>query len=313
MKNLLLLMVVGFCVLYYDAELHAQVRRKPVVSLKKVEIPKYEISLHFTRAITQLHSSSFSNEETSKPGSISGVDFSYSVYRYARIHMGVSMGFDYSTYKTEFNTAYQDSVETTDFTNDNVIVHEKAFIHEIQKVSFLNIPVLFKFNYILSSKISAFVNLGPELSLPLKKTYQSSGPYTRTGYYPQYNAPISNVNDSLVYYPSNLPIASQGVLKIGTGLTLRTGIGVKYRLNYRLSVYGNFDFAYGIININKTSGSQQFLISPSYNSLNSLMGRGDKISNIAYGLQFGFAVNVTKKPVPKDKSGGKTTDKADKK
>jgi hypothetical protein len=298
---LIFIMLVNFT-------LHAQNRKKTAAKVNTKNAVKYELNIHFTPALTDLHSKKFGSEETSQFGYIGGFDFCYYFHKYSKSTMGIDIGLNYSNYKTRRNLNYNDTFPSTDIDNENILINEKAIISESQNISFLEIPLLLKTNYMLSANTSVYFNIGPDFMVPIKKTYQSSGPVTRTLYYPKYNATIDSVYDPVFYLPKNMPVSYKGTLKVGAGLSLITGIGIKQKLNFRYSVFGGINIAYGIVNMNGYSGNAPFVIAPSFGTYNSLMGRRDKISNLAYGVQFGISVNLGKKPA--EKSTGKSTDKS---
>jgi hypothetical protein len=303
-KVFIFIVLVWFIVPAYSP-VEAQVKKKKKPIVVKPNALTYELNFYLTPALTDLHSKKFGKEETGKLGFIGGFNFSYYVMKTPTALVTVGVGFNYSNYRTSRSLSYEGSVNSTDFNNDSVQINENATVIETQKVSFIELPLLMRYTYLFRSNTSVFFDFGPEFMIPIKETYQTTGPYTRTGYYPKYNVLLDNINNEVFYYPRNLQISNSGSLKVGNGLSLLLGAGLKQRLNYNISIFGALNFVYGVINMNKYSDKEAFLISSEYNKYNSLMGRHDKISNIAYGFQFGVSINLGKKPA--EKSSGKSS------
>jgi hypothetical protein len=296
-KYIALILLAGFV----TNEGWGQARRKGTNYFRKFE---NELSFHFSPTSSNLHSSSFSEEETGKNGFIAGVDWASYFMNYSQLVIGAGMGINYSNYSTERVSDYLNTAQITDADNDIVIVTETGKASEKEMVSFIEIPITAKAYINFWKNTSFFVNLGPDFLFPLVSKYTSSGPYTRTGYFPVYNSPIANINipGTAYYYPTNAQLSNSGKMKMNFGIALLLNTGLKQKITSRYSAFGGFALVYGLKNINGSSGA--YLISSKYNSLNSLLVRGDKISNIAYGLQLGVSVTVGKIQEPKKATKG---------
>ncbi len=107
-------------------------------------------------------------------------------------YFGFTTGIGYSSYITEQALdTYATSFDTTDMENET---YERLIsgndIKEIQKVSFLYIPLQMNLVIPVGKTFGFFVQAGVNLSFPLSKTYSSTGTFTYSGYYPAYNVTL---------------------------------------------------------------------------------------------------------------------------
>ncbi len=250
-----------------------------------------ELNFHLAPAITLIKSNTFGSEEKANTGFAGGADLTYYFKTVNKIKVGVSAGLNYSFYKTTRNLNYNDSVLTTDIDNEQVHLFEQGNnLEEVQKISFIDIPLLLHFNYTLSPKLEANLKLGPYLSFVAGNSFTSTTIYTSKGYYPKFNALVYNVDvdDSPYFYPTQKPISDHGKLKLKGNMGLEIGLGLKYRLNPKYTISVGVSSYMGLKNLSDYPGEQKALVN-SDRSINSVMKRLDKINAKAYCLELGFA------------------------
>jgi hypothetical protein len=110
-------------------------------------------------------------------------------------YFGVTTGIGFSPYKTVLSLDnYSNSFDTIDSEGE---LYERRItggqIKEIQKISFIEIPVMICLNYPYSRIIGLYLQTGINMSIPITNSYSSSGIFTYSGYYPQYNVLLTDL------------------------------------------------------------------------------------------------------------------------
>ena len=131
-------------------------------------------------------------------------------------NFGLSTGLGYTTYKGSLTLpAYSVKYDTTDSDtpkeNYTRYVSGKE-IKENQKISFISIPVIANFQLPVNSIFGFYFQSGVNISVPVTKSYSSSGVFSYEGYYPAYNVMITDV--SFEGFEKDYNNSSTGELKI---------------------------------------------------------------------------------------------------
>jgi len=256
----------------------------------------YALKMHVSPLITNIKSDTYNNEKKSKLGFDLGADFMYYYSTKRKVRASVSLGIGYTNYRSSYSLSYEHSVLTTDFDGDEVLVTEKVDnMNESQSLKFLNIPLKFGFEYSLSQKLDAYLSVGGTYGSNLKAKYSNEAIVTRTGYYDEWNVLINDVDvaGSPYFYPNNKRMTTNDVIKIKNNITLETVLCLKYRLNPKLSVLLGVKYIYGLTDI--TDENNTFFVKHDdvyHYSLNSLLGRGDKITTNGFGMDLGVQFNI---------------------
>lgn len=131
-------------------------------------------------------------------------------------YVGLSTGVGLSPYISHFYLdTYSNSLDTIDSENEN---YERRIsgrdIEEVQKIYFLEIPLILRLQYPFGKAIGIFVQSGMNLAIPVGKNYSSSGTFTYTGYYPAYNVLLHDI--PYEGFKSNVEVEKSGELKVKT-------------------------------------------------------------------------------------------------
>ena len=155
----------------------------------------------------------WSQIEVTKENSIS---FSFDAGYFFSKYIGLSIGLGLSPYKTQLSLGnYFNTLDTIDSEGE---IYERRImgndIKEVQRIHFLEVPLMLNLNYPYSRIIGLYFQGGVNLSIPFAKTYSSSGTFTYSGFYPAYNVLLTD----LPYegFVSNAGSDAEGELKIKT-------------------------------------------------------------------------------------------------
>ena len=110
--------------------------------------------------------------------------------------MSIKSGIHYTSYKTN-NTItdyqYRSSELTTDLDNDTYYKDVEASLEEMNTLTFIEIPVQFKYTIKPGSKTSYYVFGGVSISYLLSADYDVSGDASLKGYYNEYNVLLEDI------------------------------------------------------------------------------------------------------------------------
>jgi outer membrane protein OmpA-like peptidoglycan-associated protein len=257
---------------------------------------QFSIRFYASPLMTKLKSDTYSSEVKSKFGYNFGTDLSYYFVNKGKFKSSISLGLGLTKYNSEYNLNYADSAWAYDVDNQEVFIRENLDgYNENQGILYLDIPVKLGFEYAFSTRLDAYLNLGLTYGIAIQNEYDNSGILTRTGYYPDYNALIYDVDvpGSPYFYPTNKAMAGGGAFNAQNNLGFEAAVGLKYKLNLKWSVFGGIKIMNGFQNIKDGDGMMTQISASDY-QLNSITNRNDKISARAIGAEFGLALNLGK-------------------
>ena len=208
-----------------------------------------------------------------------GLSFHY----YLNSNLGVSIGANYTVYKTKSNSEYNNNennnLERTDMDGDNYFLYINSNINEQGKFIFLDIPIYFTYRYGLENKISFFASIGFINSLLQSSQFKVDGNSSQSGYYPEYDLLIDDAslyNFGSIDYNNDYPVnisSFQLMTSISGGMSLPIGTaghlnaGLEYRQNITNLEYNTSAYRDDFVSINgipKTSWMQFLSLSISY-------------------------------------------------
>lgn len=256
-------------------------------------------------AITNLASDQYKSEETSGFGFNAGGDLIYNFFRQGRFSMNASVGLGITNYNSSRLSNYTNKLSTSEYEqvlagSQNLDLTETANnLKENQHFTFLDIPVKLGFDYQISSKWAAYANLGMTYGVNLSATYNSTALLTRTGFYPDYNVLIYDVDvpGSPYYYPTNKAVSGSGSISRRNNFSAEGALGAKYMLNSHVSLFAGAKLMHGFENVKNSPSTM--ILATSDNSLNTLASRTDNVKTRAFGLEVGaqFSLNFCKHKV----------------
>lgn len=256
----------------------------------------WELSIHAAPSIPSLKSDQYSSEESSKFGLSSGLDLAYYFKRTGKLKIAASIGAGYNYYSIKRSLDMNSSVWTYDYANDKVQIVETGSLAETQKVSYLNLPLKLRFDYGLSPKLDLYFNAGYFYGLALSKSFSSDAVLSRKGYYPATNCWVFDVDvdGAHYFYPTNKAISTSGDLKVKNSSGMELELGVKYRINPKLSFFVGAKMVNGFGSIADYSSNPEYTYANNQHQMNSLMERNDKITAKSIGIEFGLAMRLGK-------------------
>jgi hypothetical protein len=222
---------------------------------------------------------------SAKKGSFSG---SFELGYFFTRNFGLSTGLGYSTYKGLLTLpTYSVSYDTTDSDTPKEtytrFVSGKG-IKEVQKISFVTIPVLASFQIPVNNSFGFYIQSGINISIPITKSYTSSGIFSYEGYYSAYNVRISDV--PYEGFEKDYNNSSSGNLKIKSfNAELIVAGGAS------LTVQNNLQFSLGMMYCQLLSdpsdytNSSTFHLSSLPGQMKSMMGGSSKVSANSVGLK----------------------------
>jgi hypothetical protein len=209
-------------------------------------------------------------------------------YYFSR-NLGLISGIEYSLFSSELSLAnYNNSFNTTDADNETFEKRVNGSgITETQNITFLKVPVKLSLRILPGNRIGFFINGGINVVLPLNSTYEGSGTFSYSGYYPAYNVTFSNLpaygfdSNASVYTKSSMKLQQpffEGIAD--AGITCK----ISGKLQLTLSVY----YSLSLISISGYKSPDTFQLSSDKNSISSLIGGSGNITAQVIGAKVGI-------------------------
>jgi hypothetical protein len=200
--------------------------------------------------------------------------------------MGFTTGVGYGSFSSELSMgSYSNDENLTDPENETY-KHSVtgSGINEIQKISFVNVPLCFQLQIPVTHRAGFYLQTGISLGVPMGKTYSSSGTFTYTAYYPSYNVLLKDIETyGLV---TNRKINSNGNLElksINTGALVVAGF--QYFVSSKIQIGIGFNYSRSLTSISNYTPSDKYELSPNPQMINSMMGVSTKTTAQAVGIR----------------------------
>ena len=269
---------------------------KSEVLLAQQNIPSksWALNVQLTPTLSLLKSDVYNNERKVSCGFVGGLNAAYYFKTFDKFSMAFSAGLNFSNYNSNHKLNYIDSVWTVDADQDRVHVYEQCDnMKEKQTISYIDIPLLLYFDYVLASKLEAFVNVGCSFSVAtIKNSYYTESILTRKGYYPDYNVLIYDVDvpNSQYFYPTDKHISNKGVLDVKNNISLISAIGVRYRVSSKIALSLGLNSFFGVKNISNYKNNSGSTLVNNDHTVNTLFHNSEKIRVSAHGLSVGVSL-----------------------
>jgi len=267
----------------------------------------FSIRVFGTPLITNITSDRYAAEEKTAFGYNFGGDLVYTFYQGKKVSLNASLGLGLTNYnalrQTDFkNELWTSEYESTISANQTFYLTETATdINEKQKMMFLDIPVKLGIDYALTEKLSAYATIGMAYGVPLSAKYNTSASITRTGFYPDYNALLFDVDvdGSPYFYPTNKAVTGSGSIAQQANLSVEGALGAKYKITPTIALFAGAKLMHGLQNVKNNPA--EFIMATSATTMNTLANRADELQTrglgLEIGVQFGFAKKVKPAPV----------------
>lgn len=159
-------------------------------------------------------------------------------------------------YKTSglLNGYTQSHLNQIDSEGDSFTKH--LYLHdwkEVQKTTFVELPVLLSFQYLLGeeSDWKIYAHAGLKMQLPVKTSYNvERGDIETQAYYPEWGITLYGLDEYGIERISDYRPLGDYSLKTSLASTL--SLGLMYSLNDKFELYGGATFDYGLNNIRKS-------------------------------------------------------------
>jgi hypothetical protein len=247
------------------------------------------IGLNLTPSQSKINNqvtSSLSKSASSNKTTISGsLELTYLFSKY----IGFSTGVGLSSYSTGLSlNSYADSVNLIDSESEAYKHRVKGSgITELQKISFLNVPVLFQMQYLLTHRAGFFMQAGLNIALPMSKTYSSKGTFTYTSYYQSYNVVLKDL--PVFGLVSDKSVSNNGSLELKpVSFFASVTAGFQYFISSKLQIGLGFNYGRSLSSISKYPLPDKFEISTDPTLINSMMAGSSKASAQAIGFKISF-------------------------
>lgn len=220
---------------------------------------------------------------SSKNTSFSGsVEVGYMLSDY----IGFLSGIGFISYKSQLILdTCKNKLNAIDKENESYELRVSGFnIKEDQSIGFLSIPILINIRLPLSKTIGFFLKPGVSLSVPLIRSFKSSGTFTYKGFYPAYNILFENL--PAYGFPTNLGSSTEGVLELKSlqlNAIVSAGFDYFVQKNIQIGLAACYDRS--LSNISNYSSPDSFQLSSAVNQVNSLMGGTSKTIAQSVGLK----------------------------
>jgi Outer membrane protein beta-barrel domain len=204
-------------------------------------------------------------------------------------YFGFSSGMGLNSYKSQLSlSSYQDKFNATDSENES---YERRVtgtgIKEIQNISSISIPLCINFRLPFNQKAGFFIHTGINMSVPLIKTYNSSGTFSYKGYYAVDNVVLENLPD--YGFPSNVSSKTEGKLELKSfGIDAVASAGLDYFVNEKLEIEVSGCYNKSLSNISGYSSPANFSLTSDPSQINSLMGGSMKTTASSIGIRIGI-------------------------
>lgn len=204
-------------------------------------------------------------------------------------HFGASLGFGISSVAT--NLTMESLKDQFDARDSELEIYERRIqgsdIREKQKISFLNIPLQLNLQGSLSRSVGFYIQSGVNISFPVKKSYNSTGTFTYSGYYHEYNVLIKDI----IYegFQSSVKNDVTGILHLKTVIPeFISSAGLQFFLQKRLQFSTGIIYSKLLGNPSDYDPGNTFRISTYPGQMQSMMEGAEIVSTGSVGMKIAF-------------------------
>jgi len=205
--------------------------------------------------------------------------------------LGIGFGLGYSSYSTELKSNPLDyNVPDTDVDGDNYSKEiTTTEITEKTEASYFDIPIFLELSNTNIDKIGFYGRIGVKVSLPVSKTFTSSGLANYEGYYSQYYITLYEIEElnftqSEIYQDTKMSLEPVNVSAL-----ISAGVTFPLSSYFILKVGGNANFGLMEISSQKSEDYDKTKYDGNYNKL--LENPNAKTSTRSYGVEIGLIYN----------------------
>lgn len=204
-------------------------------------------------------------------------------------HFGLSTGLGLSSVAASLTlSSFNDKFNTKDSERESYERRiEGKDIIEMQKIAFLDIPLQLNLQGSLSNSIGFYIKSGVSISMPFKKSYNSTGTFTYTGYYPEYNVLIKDV--AYEGFQSSVKNDVNGTLQLkSVNALFITSAGFQFLHQRRLQFSVGINYSRLVANPSDYDAVNTFHLSEFPGQMQSIMSGADDVTYGSIGLNIAF-------------------------
>ena len=189
--NIRLLLLIGVLFILFHPEGYSQ-----GTDIRSGKQKHFYLGLGISPAQTSIvytGASTISKVTSAKKGSLF---FSTEIgYSFSKV-FGISTGFGYGSYATDLTLdSYNANYAATDSESEAYTRYiDGSNITEAQKISFVEIPLALNLHIPFSDKFGMYLQSGVNFSIPMQKTYNSTGTFSYSGYYSAYKVLLEGIS-----------------------------------------------------------------------------------------------------------------------
>ena len=217
------------------------------------------------------------------------MNISFNMAYYFSKYIGVSFGAGLNPCSSEiYLRSYSTDFSAVDDEGESYEMQiEGSAITEIQKISFLSIPVSLALRVPAGSTLGFFVDAGVSAEIPIMKSYDATGTFSYDGYYPAY--PVTLEDIAAHGFPSNLLTEVSEDIEINSfngALSASAGIYFYLGSSFQISLGAHLCKVLG--DIANYEGGENFYLTTQAYELNSLMQGSTYAGVQALGISLGL-------------------------
>ncbi|MCD4770643.1 MAG: PorT family protein [Bacteroidales bacterium] len=181
-------------------------------------------------------------------GFISGIGISY----FFTENIGIKSGLEYNKCSTTFNLngEFEDNAYSTDVNSDSYYKIVEADFDSLINISFITIPLLINYTSGKPGGIGFYVDAGASFSIPVSSSYNNSGDYKLSGYYPNNPEVLQYLDIEELGFYDRQNISQTGNMEISSlNISLYGSAGVSLPFGYYSTITIGPEIIFGISDI----------------------------------------------------------------
>jgi hypothetical protein len=280
--NARLLLLIGVLFILFHPEGYSQ-----GTDIRSGKQKHFYLGFSFSPAQTGIAytgASTISSLNSAKKSSFSG---SFEIgYSFSKV-FGISTGVGYSSYAADLTLAsYTSNYDTTDSEHESYTRFiDGNNITETQKISFVEIPLALNLHIPFSDNFGMYIQSGVNFSIPMQKTFTSSGTFSYSGYYSAYKVLLEGVSYEGFLSDNNNNVSGNLSLKsMYQELFASAGFQLTFQSVW-ISVGGFYSMMLSDLSGSTSTSTGVFRLSTKPDQMRSMMDGSTKSKASAMGLK----------------------------
>jgi len=206
--------------------------------------------------------------------------------------LGISTGFQLSSYKTSLSASSVDQDETLSIDKDGEEYHlytnAKSVSDDIE-LTYYSIPLNLNYYFLADNNVSPFIGVGVVFNINSKATSKMSGQSTQEGYYPQYHVILYDIPE--LGFMTDYSFSRDEDLEVKSSfISGNIQAGARFRLVKDLVYcYGTIFYKPGFTNM---IDSKEYNFSTRAQEYNSLLYVNESVKVNPFGVNIGMKIKL---------------------